>query len=110
LIVEVSETYPIHNIGALLYFARKCSALGGRITLDDCKIQHVFSSPWLVSWVRPDIIKIDGVLLCQRFEQQSVEPVTGDSGGSGCSNAIQDYFKIQVCQKGKFKPRPARSR
>ncbi|MPS90284.1 MAG: EAL domain-containing protein [Comamonas sp.] len=75
VIVEVTETYPIHDIGALLYFARKCSALGVRIALDDCKPQHVFSSPWLVSWVRPDIIKIDGALLCQCFEQQSVEPV-----------------------------------
>lgn len=30
--------------------------------------------------------------------------LTGASGGSECSSAIQDYFDIQVWKKGKFKP------
>jgi hypothetical protein len=30
--------------------------------------------------------------------------LTGNSGGSECSGAIQDYFSIQVWKKGKFKP------
>ncbi|MGG5276308.1 TrbM/KikA/MpfK family conjugal transfer protein [Pseudomonas syringae pv. coryli] len=30
--------------------------------------------------------------------------LTGNSGGSECSSAIQDYFSIQVWKKGKFKP------
>lgn len=30
--------------------------------------------------------------------------LTGDSGGSECNDAIQDYFAIQVWKKGNFKP------
>jgi hypothetical protein len=30
--------------------------------------------------------------------------VMGQSGGSECSDAIQEYFGIQVWKKGKFKP------
>ncbi|HGJ7737686.1 TPA: TrbM/KikA/MpfK family conjugal transfer protein [Pseudomonas aeruginosa] len=29
--------------------------------------------------------------------------LTGDSGGSECSDAIKDYFDIQVWKHGKFK-------
>lgn len=76
VIVEITETYPIYDFDALLYFTRKCAALGIYIALDDCRPQHQFSTPSLVSSVRPDIIKIDGPLLHQCYDQQIVEPVT----------------------------------
>lgn len=75
VIVEITETYPINDIDALVYFSRKCKAMGISIAFDDCTPQHEFCSQSLVKQIRPNILKIDGPLLIDCYNQQFIKPI-----------------------------------
>lgn len=75
VIVEITETFPIPDLAALVYFARKCEELGVFVALDDCTPNHDFCSPVVVQRVRPHILKIDGVLFNNCFNQGTVKPL-----------------------------------
>lgn len=75
VIVEITETFPIPDPSVLVYFARKCEALGVFVALDDCTPSHEFCSPSLLQRVRPHILKIDGPLFNDCFNRGTVKPL-----------------------------------
>lgn len=75
VIIEITETYPVPDIAALMYFARKCKYLGIRLAFDDCTPQHEFCSQSLANRIRPSILKIDGPLLIDCYNRQSIKPI-----------------------------------
>lgn len=75
VIVEITETYPVPDIAALMYFARKCKYLNIQLAFDDCTPQHEFCSQSLVERIRPSILKIDGPLLIDCYNRQSSKPI-----------------------------------
>lgn len=77
VIVEITETYPVPDIAALMYFARKCKYLGIRLAFDDCTPQHEFCSRSLANRIRPSILKIDGPLLIDCYNRQCIKPIVG---------------------------------
>lgn len=75
VIVEITETFSVPDLSALVYFARKCEALGVFVALDDCTPSHEFCSSGVVARIRPHILKIDGPLFNICFQQGSVKPL-----------------------------------
>lgn len=75
VIVEITETFPIPDLAALVYFARRCEEVGVFVALDDCTPNHDFCSPVVVQRVRPHILKIDGVLFNDCFNHGTVKPL-----------------------------------
>ena len=75
VIVEITETFPLPDMAAFVYFARKCRDMGVIVALDDCTLGHVFCSPSLLERVRPQILKIDGPLFSACFTQGDAKPL-----------------------------------
>ena len=75
VIVEVTETFPIPDLTAFVYFARRCEELGVFVALDDCTPEHEFCSPVVLHRVRPHILKIDGMLFNDCFVHGTVKPL-----------------------------------
>lgn len=68
VIVELTETAPIHDIGTLMAFCKVCHARGYAVALDDCWPAHPYGDPALIRALRPRAVKIDG-----KFMQKCME-------------------------------------
>lgn len=63
VIIEITETAPVHDIGALRAFMEYVRCAGGRIALDDYGNGKGCFSEDLVRALRPDFLKLDGAVL-----------------------------------------------
>lgn len=63
LVVEITETAPVRDIGRLCEFLSRLKRLGGRVALDDYGNGQGYITDDLVRAVRPDYLKLDGTVL-----------------------------------------------
>lgn len=72
LIVELTETVPITNPGAVIRFYAACRVQGFLVALDDCRPGHLYAEPDFIAGLQPQLLKLDGPFLqeCFRDSQQ----------------------------------------
>lgn len=75
LIVELTETAPISNPGAVLRFVAACRACRFLIALDDCNPAHPYGTAAFLGNMRPELVKIDGEFLQASYNTGSVADV-----------------------------------
>lgn len=63
LIVELTESVPVRDNGALVRFYAACRARGYAIALDDCRPGHLYATPDFLAELQPQLLKIDGPFL-----------------------------------------------
>lgn len=61
VIIEITETTPIVDVGRLKDCIEELQDFGFRVALDDAKFDHAYGHPDLIRRCRPDIVKIDGL-------------------------------------------------
>lgn len=71
VIVELTETVPITNPGALVRFYAACRVQGFLVALDDCRPGHLYATPDFITKLQPQLLKLDGPFLQQCFRDGS---------------------------------------
>lgn len=71
LIVELTESVPITNTGALVRFYTACRVQGFLVALDDCRPGHLYASPHFIDALQPQLLKLDGPYLQKCFRDSS---------------------------------------
>jgi len=71
LIVELTESVPVTNPGALVRFYAACRVQGFLVALDDCRPGHLYASPHFIDALQPQLLKLDGPYLQQCFKDST---------------------------------------
>ena len=71
LIVELTETMPVTNPGALVRFYAACRGNGFLVALDDCRPGHLYATPEFIAKLQPQLLKLDGPFLQECFRDNS---------------------------------------
>lgn len=75
LIVELTETAPVNDLGSVIRFARQCRAHGYVVALDDCRPGHTYGTAEFLGSMRPDLVKVDGIFLQDSFSSGHTDPL-----------------------------------
>lgn len=67
LIVELTESVPVTDPGALARFYAACRSHGYVIALDDCRPGHLYATQAFLDELQPQLLKIDGPFLLECF-------------------------------------------
>lgn len=74
LVVELTETYPVEDVGQLAEFSRQCRNAGIDFGLDDCTPGHQFAERKFIETIQPRFIKTD-LSLIRRAASGDLRPL-----------------------------------
>jgi EAL domain-containing protein (putative c-di-GMP-specific phosphodiesterase class I) len=88
VVIEITETFPLLTIEALVAFAQQCKQLGIGVAFDDCSPSHEFCTQEVMARIHPEMIKLDGAFVKQCYRDATTAPLKAISDMARIHGAV----------------------